>query len=72
MTYEFSVRVTRQTAFITNEDTRVVIPNLVAFNRTNDKNMKEVLEYSTAEDRKFNLREWSWKAIRTRRLTGKE
>ena len=35
-----------------------MIPNLVAFNRTNDKNMKEVLEYSTAEDRKFNLRGW--------------
>ena len=37
VTYEFSVRVTRLTAFITNEDTRVVIPNLVAFTRTNDK-----------------------------------
>ena len=58
VTYEFSARVTRQTAYITNEDERVVIPNLVAFNRTNDKNMKEVLEYSTAEERKFNLRGW--------------
>merc|ERR1711873_65483 len=37
VTYEFSAKVTKQTAFIINNDKKIVIPNLLAFDRTIDK-----------------------------------
>ena len=58
VTYEFSARVTKQTAYITDNDKKVVIPNLVAFNRTNDKTAEELLETSSAKDMGFNILEF--------------
>ena len=49
---------TKQTAYITDNDKKVVIPNLVAFNRTNDKTAEELLETSSAKDMGFNILEF--------------
>ena len=50
VTYEFSAKVTKQTAYIIDYDKKIVIPNLLAFNRTEDKTAEELLENSLVKD----------------------
>ena len=56
--YEFSAKVTKQTAYIIDNDQKIVIPNLLAFNRTEDKTVEEFLENSSVKDMGFNIIEY--------------
>ena len=56
VTYEFSAKVTKQTAYIIDNDKKIVIPNLLAFNRTTDKKAEELLKNSVVRNG-FNVLE---------------
>ena len=46
---------TKQTAYIIDNDQKIVVPNLLAFNRTEDKTIEELLENSSVKDMGFNI-----------------
>ena len=58
VTYEFSAKVMKQTAYIIDNDQKIVIPNLLSFNRKEDKTVEEFLENSSVKDMGFNINEY--------------
>ena len=62
--YEFSAKVMKQTAYIVDDGQKMVIPNLLAFNRTEDKTAEEFLENSSVKDMGFNIIEYELEEYR--------
>ena len=60
----FSAKVMKTTAYIVDDGQKMVIPNLLAFNRTEDKTAEEFLENSSVKDMRFNIIEYELEGYR--------
>ena len=54
----------KQTAYIVDDGQKMVIPNLLSVNRTEDKTAEEILENSSFKDLGFTIIEYEWEGYR--------